>query len=71
MARHILALDDAARKRNMYLKKVIFKIDLKDDFNATVSGQEVKRRGIYFARTLPARIDKLHDDHYHIDFAWR
>ena len=31
MAQHILILDKMARKQNMYVKKVIFKINLKDD----------------------------------------
>jgi penicillin-insensitive murein endopeptidase len=70
MAKHILELDKAARKRGMYVKKVIFKINLKDDFYRTPSGKKVKAQGIYFARSLPAQIDNLHDDHYHVDFAW-
>ncbi|MEM9930079.1 MAG: hypothetical protein AAF840_09695 [Bacteroidota bacterium] len=68
MAKHILALDDAARKNGLSIKKVILKIDLKNDFFATKSGQKVKQRGIYFARALPKLVDELHDDHYHVDF---
>lgn len=68
MAKHILALDDAARRNGLSVKKVILKLDLKDDFFATSSGKEVKRRGIYFARSLPTIVDELHDDHYHVDF---
>ncbi len=45
-----------------------YQIDLKDDFYKTKSGQEVKKRGIYFARHLPKKVDIMHDDHYHIDF---
>lgn len=70
MAQHILALEESARKRGMYIKKVIFKIDLKDDFFETNSGKIVKRKNIYFARSLPKLIDNLHDDHYHVDFGW-
>ncbi|TXF91282.1 hypothetical protein FUA23_03400 [Neolewinella aurantiaca] len=68
MGRHLLALDDAARKNGLRIEKVILKIDLKDDFFKTQSGREVKQRGIYFARALPKVVDELHDDHYHIDF---
>jgi penicillin-insensitive murein endopeptidase len=70
MAQHILALEKAARKRGMFIKKVILKIDLKDDFYNTPSGKIVKRKGIYFAKALPKTIDDLHDDHYHIDFGF-
>lgn len=70
MAKHILALDKAARKRGMYVKKVIFKINLKDDFYKSPSGKKVKEKGIYFARSLPPKIDNVHDDHYHVDFGW-
>lgn len=68
MARHILLLDNEAMKNGLGVKKVIFKINLKDELFATKSGAELKKRGIYFARNLPERIDKLHDDHYHVDF---
>ncbi|MFT7120840.1 MAG: penicillin-insensitive murein endopeptidase [Neolewinella sp.] len=71
MAKHILALDDAARKNGLMIQKVILKINLKDDFFATESGRKVKSRGIYFARSLPKTVDDLHDDHYHVDFAFR
>jgi penicillin-insensitive murein endopeptidase len=68
MAKHILALDKAARKNGMYVKKVILKLDLKDDFYATPSGKMVKAKDIYFAQNLPRIIDNVHDDHYHVDF---
>lgn len=70
MAKHILALEKAARKRNMYLKKVLLKINLKDEFFSTPFGIEVKSKKIYFAKYLPPFIDDFHDDHYHIDFGF-
>jgi len=71
MAKHILALDNAAKKQGLRIKKVILKINLKDDFYRSPTGKEIKRRGIYFALALSPVVDKLHDDHYHIDFALR
>lgn len=71
MGQHLLALDDAARENGLRIKKVILKINLKDDFFATKSGKQIKARGIYFARALPTVVDNLHDDHYHVDFAHR
>lgn len=70
MGKHILALDKAARKKGMYVKKVIFKINLKDNFYISESGKKVKRKGIYFAQKLSKLIDNQHDDHYHVDFAF-
>jgi len=68
MAKHIIALDNASKKNGLRIKKVILKIDLKNDFYASPSGKEVKRRGIYFAQSLPSHVDNVHDEHYHIDF---
>lgn len=70
MAKHILALDKCARKQGMYVKKVIFKINLKDNFYASEYGKKVKQKGIYFALKLPPVIDNQHDEHYHVDFAF-
>ena len=68
MGKHILALDQAARKNGLRIKMVILKIELKDDFYKTESGKKVKAKGIYFARNLPHWTNKVHDDHYHVDF---
>lgn len=68
LAKHILALDDAARKNGLMVKKVILKINLKDDLFKTESGKKLKQRGIYFVMNLSKTIDNLHDDHYHVDF---
>ena len=67
MGQHILALDKAARNNGLRIKKVIFKIELKGDFY-TPSGKKVQQKGIYFARALPPFTNKVHDDHYHVDF---
>ncbi|MEO0895202.1 MAG: replication initiation protein [Bacteroidota bacterium] len=68
---HILSLDKEARKQGLYIKKVILKVELQALLFRSKYGKELKRRGIYFVRKLPNAIDNLHDDHYHIDFAWR
>ena len=67
----VLALDDASKKNGLRIKMVILKIELKDDFYATPSGNEVKRRGIYLAQSLPEWTNRVHDDHIHVDFARR
>ncbi len=68
MGKHIIALDNAAKKNDLVISKVIFKIELKDDFFNTECGKEIKRRGIYFAQNLSKSINMVHDDHYHVDF---
>ncbi|MEN8120084.1 MAG: penicillin-insensitive murein endopeptidase [Bacteroidota bacterium] len=70
MAKHILILDKEARKNGLKVKKVILKTELKDELFNTKTGKLLKRRGIYFVRSLPEKINKLHDDHYHIDFGF-
>lgn len=70
MGKHIIALDNAARNNGLIISKVILKIDLKDDLFQTKPGQEIRRRGMYFARHLPEHVDILHDDHYHVDFKY-
>ncbi|TKG91508.1 hypothetical protein EYV94_21005 [Puteibacter caeruleilacunae] len=68
VAKHILALDNAARQNGLRIKKVILKTNLKDELFKTQSGQALKQRGIYFVKHLSKTINDLHDDHYHIDF---
>ncbi len=68
MAYHILMLDKEGRKNGIRIKKVILKTDLKDEVFDTKYGRELKRRGIYFVKSLPKYLNNLHDDHYHIDF---
>ncbi len=70
MAKHIINLDKAARKNGLKARKVILKINLKDDLFKTEYGKKLKRMNIYFVRNLSNQIDKLHDDHYHVDFAF-
>ena len=71
MAAHLLILDDAAKQSGLRIKKVILKLDLKDDLFATSAGKELKRRGIYFAQRLGDWTNRMHDDHYHVDFELR
>ncbi len=68
MARHLLELNEQARKNGLKIEKVILKIALKDELFATEYGRKLKSSGIYFATKLSVLIDSLHDDHYHVDF---
>ena len=68
MAEHILMLEKHARKNNLRIKKVIFRTDLKDELYESKHGKELKKSGIYLAMNLTPQLNKLHDDHYHIDF---
>lgn len=68
IAEHILLLDKNARRNGLKIKKVIFNIDLKDNLYQTEYGKKLKKSGIYLAQNLTPLLNKLHDDHYHIDF---
>lgn len=68
LARHLLSLEANARARGYRVKKVIIKIEFKDELFATPSGQKLREKGIYVVKTLSPKINKLHDDHYHVDF---
>jgi len=68
MAQHILLLEKNAKKNGLHIKKVIFNIDLKDNLFETKHGKLLKKSEIYFAQNLTPLLNKLHDDHYHIDF---
>lgn len=68
MAQHILLLEETARKNGLKISKVIFRMELKDDLFASTNGKKLKAAGIYFAQQLTPLINRLHDDHFHVDF---
>ena len=69
IAQHILLLNEAANEKGWKIKKVIIKIELKDELYATPSGKKLKAKGIYVVQGLSKMVNALHDEHYHIDFA--
>jgi len=69
IAKHLLELNQQAKKNGLKIEKVILKIGLKDNLFATEYGKKLKASGIYFATHLSDLIDSLHDDHYHVDFS--
>lgn len=68
MARHILAVDDAAQRHGMRIRKILFHTDLHDELFSTPSGQQILQRDIRFIPRLSHFVNRVHDDHYHIDF---
>jgi len=68
IAQHILLLNEAAKEKGWKIKKVIIKIELKDELYATPSGKKLKANGIYVVQGLSKLVNALHDEHYHIDF---
>lgn len=68
MARHIIALDDAAAKNGMRIRKILFHTDLQDELFNSPSGQILLERDINFISRLSNFVNRLHDDHYHVDF---
>ena len=70
MARHILAIDDAARHHGLYIYKILFNTNLLDELYATPSGQQIQERGIRIIPHVSDLVNRYHDDHYHIDFGF-
>ncbi len=68
MARHIIALDDAAKNNGLRIRKILFKTDLQDELYNTEMGEVILQRDIFIPGRLSDFINKLHDDHYHVDF---
>ncbi len=67
---HILVLEQEARKNGLQIKKIIINTELKDELYAAKNGSQIKAQGIYVVQKLTPMINALHDDHYHIDFAF-
>ena len=65
---HILELQKQAKKYGLRIKKVLLKTQLRDELYATTSGEKLRESDIYVVKALTPLINKLHDDHYHIDF---
>ncbi len=70
MARHILAVDDAAKRHGLYIYKILFNTHLLDELYATPSGQNIRERGIRIIPQVSDLVNRYHDDHYHIDFGF-
>lgn len=68
MARHIIALDDAGRKNGLRIRKLLFSTNMQAALFDTPSGRELLNRDIFIPGRLSDFINKLHDDHYHVDF---
>ena len=68
MAQHLLAIEDACRRNNIRIRKVLFHTDLHDELFGTPSGKLLRQRDIHFITRLSDFVNSLHDDHYHIDF---
>ena len=68
MAKHILALDDAAIKNGLHIRKILFNTNLQDELYNTEAGKELQQRDIRIIPHLSDLINRYHDDHYHVDF---
>jgi penicillin-insensitive murein DD-endopeptidase len=68
MAHHLLALDDAAKKNGLYIRKILFNTSLQDELYNTAAGRELQKRDIRIIPHLSDLVNRYHDDHYHVDF---
>lgn len=68
VAQQILTLEKKGREEGLKVKKVIIKIELKDELFSGYFGKQLQKSGIYVVQSLTPLINSLHDDHFHIDF---
>ncbi len=68
VARQLLILENFARRNGLRLKKVIIKIELKDQLLSSEYGKKLRESEIYIVKGLSPLINALHDDHFHVDF---
>lgn len=68
IAQHILMLQEIGKKYHIRISKVILNLELKDKLFNTSYGPQLKQSGIYFPKNLTPQLNRLHDDHYHVDF---
>ena len=68
IAHQILLLEKAAKSNGLKIKKIIFKIELKEKLYDGHYGKILKHSDIYITKSLSPLINSLHDDHFHIDF---
>jgi penicillin-insensitive murein endopeptidase len=68
MAKHLIALDEAAVKNGLRIRKILFHTDLHDELFKTSSGPALASRDLPFIPRLNRLINRFHDDHYHVDF---
>jgi penicillin-insensitive murein DD-endopeptidase len=68
IAQHLLALQEATKGTNVRIRKVIFKLQLKDELYSGTYGKKLLKSGIPLATILPKSTNEMHEDHYHVDF---
>jgi penicillin-insensitive murein endopeptidase len=68
IAKHIMALDDAAKQHGMRIRKILFNTNLHDELFSTASGKLLAERHLNFIPRLSNLVNNVHDDHYHVDF---
>ena len=68
IAKHIMALDDAANQHGMRIRKILLNTNLHDELFATPSGKLLAERHLNFIPRLSNLVNNVHDDHYHVDF---
>lgn len=68
LANLLVAIDDAAKKNSLRIRNIIYRDYLQDNLLNTRAGRSFKNRGIQFWQTSNSSINKMHDDHVHVNF---
>lgn len=68
MAQYIINLDNASHFYGLKIKRIVFNRHYIKLLYKSKSGEELKRRDIYFAKYLSRKVNKKYDDLFHVDF---
>ncbi len=68
MAKHIIAIEKAAKQHGLRIRKMLFHTDLHDNLFASPSGRLLLEKDVNIVTHLSDLVNRFHDDHYHVDF---
>lgn len=71
MAQYIINLDDASKIYGLKIKRIVFDRRFLKQLYKSKSGEELKKRNLYFAKYLSKKINRKYDDIFHVDFEKR
>ena len=68
MAQYIINLENSANLYGLRIKRIVFNRHYLKKLYASKSGEELKKKNIYFAKYLSRKVNRKYDDLFHVDF---
>ncbi len=68
MAQYLINLDNSADLYGLRIKRIVFNRHYLKKLYASKSGEELKKKDIYFAKYLSRKVNRKYDDLFHVDF---